>query len=250
MRQAAAYFDRPILPESTMRRAERLFQIAQYLRGRRLTTAHQLAGWLSISERTVYRDIRDLSLSGVPIEGEAGVGYRVKAGFDLQPLMFSTDEIEALVAGMRMVQAWGGPQLAAAGAAALAKITLALPREKRDFVEATPLFAPDFHIDRLHGERLESIRQAIGKQHKLQLDYVDARQQATQRTIWPLALYFWGDSWSIAAWCETRADFRSFRLDRVRALTVAERYNGTSGRRLADFVRASQRNDHSSYNCS
>lgn len=227
-----------------MRRAERLFQIAQYLRGRRLTTARQLADWLNVSERTIYRDIRDLSISGIPIEGEAGVGYRVKNGFDLQPLMFSSDEIEAMVAGMRMVQAWGGPQLAASGAAALAKITLALPREKRDFVEATPLFAPNFHIDPAHGERLENIRQAIGRQYKLRLDYVDAKQQSTQRTIWPLALYFWGDSWSIAAWCETRTDFRSFRLDRIRAMMpTADRYASVSGRRLADFVRATKRDN-------
>ncbi len=226
-----------------MRRAERLFQIAQYLRGRRLTTAHQLAEWLAVSERTIYRDIRDLSTSGMPIEGEAGVGYRVRAGFDLQPLMFSTDEIEAMVAGMRMVQAWGGPQLAASSVAALAKITLALPREKRDFVEATPLFAPDFHIDPVHGKRLECIRQAIGKQHKLLLDYIDAKQQATQRVIWPLALYYWGSDWSIAAWCETRGDFRSFRLDRVQLLTPGERYDSVTDRRLADFVRAMKRDN-------
>ncbi len=227
-----------------MRRAERLFQIAQYLRGRRLTTARQLSDWLHVSERTIYRDIRDLSISGIPIEGEAGVGYRVKIGFDLQPLMFSSDEIEAMVAGMRMVQAWGGPQLAASGAAALAKITLALPREKRDFVEATPLFAPAFHIDPVHGERLEIIRQAIGRQHKLQLDYVDAKRQATQRTIWPLALYFWGDGWSIAAWCETRSDFRSFRLDRIHTMLSADdHYASVSGCRLADFVRATKRSN-------
>lgn len=223
-----------------MRRAERLFQIAQYLRGRRLTTARQLADWLSVSERTIYRDIRDLSVSGIPIEGEAGVGYRVRNGFDLQPLMFSSDEIEAMVAGMRMVQAWGGPQLAASGAAALAKITLALPREKRDFVEATPLFAPTVHVDPEYGERLESIRQAIGHRHKLRLDYVDARQQPTQRTIWPLALYFWGGTWSIAAWCEVRDAFRSFRVDRIRALSTADHYASISGRRLADFVRATK----------
>lgn len=223
-----------------MRRADRLFQIAQYLRGRRLTTARQLADWLAVSERTIYRDIRDLSLSGVPVEGEAGVGYRVKAGFDLQPLMFSPDEIDALVIGMRMVQAWGGPQLAASAAAALAKVTLALPKEKRDFVEATALFAPSFHIDRTHGERLETIRQAIGKHNKLNLDYVDAQARATQRTIWPLALYFWGGGWSIAAWCETRMDFRSFRLDRIQTLDVADFYPDQSGRRVADFVRAAR----------
>lgn len=221
-----------------MRRADRLFQIAQYLRGRRLTTAKQLSEWLAVSERTIYRDIRDLSLSGVPVEGEAGVGYRVKAGFDLQPLMFSPDEIDALVIGMRMVQAWGGPQLAASAAASLAKITLALPQEKRAFVEATAMFAPDFHIDPLHGERLESIRQAIGRRDKLLMDYVDAKEQPTRRTVWPLALYFWGGTWSIAAWCETRKDFRTFRLDRVRTLAITATYPDQSGRRLADFVRA------------
>ncbi len=221
-----------------MRRADRLFQIAQYLRGRRLTTARQLSEWLSVSERTIYRDIQDLSLSGVPIEGEAGVGYRVKAGFDLQPLMFSPDEIDALVIGMRMVQAWGGPQLAASGAAALAKITLALPKEKRDFVEATALFAPSFHIDPVHGQRLECIRQAIAQRQKLQLDYVDGKDKASQRVIWPLAMVFWGGAWSIAAWCETRADFRSFRLDRIQHFQVGKDYPDQSGRRLADFNRA------------
>jgi predicted DNA-binding transcriptional regulator YafY len=220
-----------------MRRADRLFQIAQYLRGRRLTTAQQLAEWLSVSERTIYRDIRDLSLSGVPVEGEAGVGYRVKAGYDLQPLMFSPDEIDALVIGMRMVQAWGGPQLAASAVAALAKVTLALPREKRDFVEATALFAPSFHIDPLHGERLEYIRQAIGKRRTLLLEYADADARISQRVVWPLALAFFGGTWLLAAWCELRADFRSFRLDRVRSLQAGDVYPDTPGRRIADFVR-------------
>jgi predicted DNA-binding transcriptional regulator YafY len=220
-----------------MRRADRLFQIAQYLRGRRLTTAKQLAEWLAVSERTIYRDIRDLSLSGVPVEGEAGIGYRIKAGYDLQPLMFSPDEIDALVIGMRMVQAWGGPQLAASSVAALAKITLALPKEKRDFVVATPLFAPNFHIDPRHGERLEEIRKAIGQRCTLRIAYIDAQNQATQRVIWPLALYFWGGVWLIAAWCELRSDFRSFRLDRVQALASLERYPDQEGRRLSDFVR-------------
>lgn len=220
-----------------MRRADRLFQIAQYLRGRRLTTASQLAEWLSVSERTIYRDIRDLSLSGVPVEGEAGVGYRIRAGYDLQPLMFSADEIDALVFGMRMVQAWGGPQLAASAIAALAKITLALPKEKRDLVEATPMFAPSFHVDPEHGRRLEIIRQAANRRHKLLLDYVDGAERSTRRVVWPLALSFWGGMWLIAGWCELREDFRTFRLDRVRGISPAGNYPDQQGRRLADFLR-------------
>lgn len=223
-----------------MRRADRLFQIAQYLRGRRLTTARQLADWLSVSERTIYRDVRDLSLSGVPVEGEAGIGYRIKSGYDLQPLMFSPDEIDALVIGMRMVQAWGGPQLAASAAAALAKVTLALPRDKREFVEASALFAPNFHIDPAHGERLELIRQAIRVRCKLHLEYADVEARVSERIAWPLALYFFGGSWLLAAWCELRQDFRSFRLDRVRTLETRDSYPSQEGRRLADFVRSMQ----------
>lgn len=223
-----------------MRRADRLFQIAQYLRGRRLTTARQLADWLAVSERTIYRDIRDLSLSGVPVEGEAGIGYRVKAGYDLQPLMFSPDEIDALVIGMRMVQAWGGPQLGASAAATLAKVTLALPKEKREFVEATALFAPDFHIPPVHGERLEFIRQTIKRRHKLDILYEDVEGRPSHRLIWPLALFFFGGTWLIAAWCELRADFRSFRLDRVKKLAETSPYPSEDGKRLADYVRAMQ----------
>jgi hypothetical protein len=104
--------------------------------------------------------------------------------------MFNADEIDALVIGMRMVQAWGGPQLGASAASALAKVVLALPKEKRDFVEATPLFAPAMHDDCGQGERLEAIRQAIGSRHKLLLHYTDAQQRSSQRVVWPLALAF------------------------------------------------------------
>ena len=221
-----------------MRRADRLFQIAQYLRGRRLTTAQQLADWLKVSVRTIYRDIQDLSLSGVPVEGEAGVGYRITHGYELPPLTFSPDELDALVAGMRMVQAWGGPQLAASGAAVLSKVAMALPKEKRNFVEATALFAPSFQVDKANGERLETIRQAIAQKRILSVDYVDADAKKTKRPIWPLALYFWGGTWLAAAWCEKREDFRSFRVDRFKKINVGERYPDVKGRRLADFVRA------------
>src|SRR5437867_2624804 len=110
-----------------MRRADRLFQIVQFLRGRRLTTAAFLAGRLGVSLRTVYRDVRDLSLSGVPVEGEAGVGYRLRAGFDVPPLMFTLNEIEALAVGARMVEAWGGPVLADSARTAIEQIVAPLP---------------------------------------------------------------------------------------------------------------------------
>ncbi|HEU0203459.1 MAG TPA: YafY family protein [Burkholderiaceae bacterium] len=222
-----------------MRRADRLFEIVQYLRGRRLTTAAQLAQWLEVSERTIYRDIADLCASGVPIDGEAGVGYRIASSFDLPPLMFSFDEIDALVAGARFVEAWGGPGLAGAARSALAKIAAALPPEKRAALEDARLFAPNFFIDPKPGERLESLRQAIGARHIVQLDYRDANGAATLRRVRPLGIFFWGNHWSLAAWCELRQDFRNFRLERIAELTkLDERFVDEPGRGLADFFRA------------
>src|SRR5712692_5456902 len=208
-----------------MRRADRLFQIVQFLRGRRLTTAAHLAGRLGVSLRTVYRDVRDLSLSGVPVEGEAGVGYRLRAGFDVPPLMFTLDEIEALAVGARMVEAWGGPVLAESARTAIEKIVAALPADRRLAIERTRLYAPSFHVDRQSMERLEAVR--------------DAGEKASRRDVWPLALYFWGRTWTLGAWCEKREDFRNFRVDRIAGLEALERrYPDEAGKRLADFIRA------------
>lgn len=224
-----------------MRRADRLFQIVQQLRGRRLTTAAGLAGRLGVSLRTVYRDVRDLSLSGVPIEGEAGVGYRLRAGFDVPPLMFTLNEIEALAIGARMVESWGGPVLADSARAAMEKIVAALPADRRAAVEQTRLYAPGFHIDAAAMQRLESVRSAIGERRVLRLGYRDAGAKASERDVWPLALYFWGGSWTIGAWCERRDDFRNFRVDRISGLQALERrYPDQEGRRLNDFLRSVQ----------
>ncbi len=224
-----------------MRRADRLFQIVQFLRGRRLTTAAFLAGRLGVSLRTVYRDVRDLSLSGVPIEGEAGVGYRLRAGFDVPPLMFTLDEIESLAVGARMVEAWGGPVLAESARTAMEKIVAALPPERRSAVERTRLYAPGFHVDRASLARLEAVRDAIGARRVLRLDYRDLKDKSTQREVWPIGLWFWGGSWTLGAWCETREDWRNFRVDRIASLEALERrYPDQPGRRLADFLRAMQ----------
>ena len=221
-----------------MRRADRLFAIVQYLRGRRLTTAAQLAQWLEVSERTIYRDVADLAGSGVPIDGEAGVGYRIHAGFDLPPLMFTFDEIDALVIGARFVEAWGGPALAGGARSAIAKIAAALPGDKRVALECSPLFAPGFFVDPKPGERMDALRQAIAGRRYADLDYRDADGKPAQRRVRPLALYFWGDAWTLAAWCELRQDFRNFRLDRVADVRcVEERFADEAGKRLEDFLR-------------
>jgi predicted DNA-binding transcriptional regulator YafY len=225
-----------------MRRADRLFQIVQHLRARRLTTAAQLAGWLEVSERTVYRDIRDLSISGVPVEGEAGVGYRLRPGFELPPIMFTMDEVEALVAGARVMETWGGPVLGGHARLALAKIAGALPAARREEIERTRLFAPGFLAPKEAVAGLETVRQAILERRKLHIEYLDGAQQASARTVLPLALNFWGTTWSVAAWCEAREDFRVFRLDRIRSLKMGgERFEETPGRTLADFVESVNR---------
>ena len=224
-----------------MRRADRLFRIVQFLRGRRLTTAQQLAKWLQVSERTVYRDIRDLSLSGTPIEGEAGVGYRLRGGFELPPLMFELEEIEALTLGARMVEAWSSPQLGAAALSAIAKIATALPAERRQWLEASRTYVPQFHIPKQLGERFELLRSAIRDRRKVHFVYADVEKNLSERRVRPLSLYFWGEHWTLAAWCEARDDFRSFRIDRVIRLQVtADTFNDEAGKRIADYVRAQQ----------
>ena len=222
-----------------MRRADRLFRIVQHLRGRRLTTAAQLAGWLQVSARTVYRDIRDLSLSGVPVEGEAGVGYRLRSGFDLPPIMFTVEEVEALVAGARMLATWGGPALAVDVRSAISKIALALPAARRAEIDRTRMYAPGFLVPEGAAAGFETVRQAITERRKLRIEYADSGQRASRRQVHPLALNFWGATWSVAAWCELRRDFRVFRLDRIRNMEITpEHFPEVPGRTIEDFVRS------------
>ena len=221
-----------------MRRADRLFRLVQVLRARRFATAANLAQALEVSERTIYRDVRDLSLSGVPIEGEAGVGYALRRDFDLPPLMFDYEEIEALNAGARMVQAWSSPKLARAAQAALDKIAAALPTEKRIAMERTRLFAPSFHVDPALGKVLDTMREAIVETRRLGFAYKDESGKASERSVRPLGLYFWGERWTLAAWCEMRTDFRNFRLDRVAGVSIGTRFPEEAGKRLEDFLRS------------
>jgi predicted DNA-binding transcriptional regulator YafY len=213
-----------------MRRADRLFQIVQLLRGGRLVTARMLADKLEVSERTIYRDIVDLQGSGVPVEGEAGVGYIMRDGYDLPPLMFTRDEIAALVAGARMVRAWGGLSMARAAEEALVKIGAVLPDAKRPTVEATAIFAPSFEFAEGQRATLDVVDRAIDRSERLTFAYTDAKGDATQRTVRPLGLYFWGKVWTLLGWCELREDFRGLpdRPDRhaYRGRTVLQARKG------------------------
>jgi len=225
-----------------VRRADRLFAIVQALRGRRLTTSAQLAERLGVSARTIYRDVRDLTLSGVPIEGEAGVGYRLRPGFDLPPLMFDTTEVEALAIGVRMVGAWSSPELAAAALRAGEKLAAVLPADRRRRLENAPLYA--LNLSTPPDRRIDSLRAAIDARGVAEFNYSDAAGGRSRRSVWPLALTFWGGAWTLGGWCELRHAFRNFRVDRIDGLRVTERvFPDEAGRRLADFIRAMEADD-------
>jgi predicted DNA-binding transcriptional regulator YafY len=221
-----------------MRRADRLFQVIQLLRRRHVVTAAALARELAVSERTVYRDIHDLMASGVPIDGEAGVGYTLRRGFDLPPLMFTSEEIEAMVLGARVVTSWGDAALARAAESALARVEAALPDALKAKMAATPLYAPGFHVPQHVVATLAELRGAIDEQRRAWMAYTSADESKTERTVRPLGLFFWGSNWTVSAWCELRDDFREFRLDRIRDLRVLdERFELEPGRTLADLLR-------------
>lgn len=221
-----------------MRRADRLFQLVQLVRSRRLSTAAWLAERLEISERTVYRDIADLQLQGVPIEGEAGVGYRMRAGFDLPPLMFTRDEAQALVAAVRLAQPRLDMALAGKAESALGKILAVLPAASRAAAESLAVYAPPVGPDEATRHRLQQLREATEARRKVQLHYLDLKERVSERAVRPLGCFYWGAVWTLAAWCEQRAAFRNFRVDRIRELTVLdERYRDEPGKTLADMFR-------------
>jgi len=224
-----------------MRRADRLFQLVQIIRGRRLTTAAFLALRLEVSERTVYRDVADLQHQGVPIEGEAGVGYRLGAGFELPPLMFTQDEASALVAAARLAQSWVDPALARDIETGLGKILSVLPPAARVSAEALALYAPALGLGDALRARLQTLREAVQARQKLRLHYRDVSGDASERTVRPLGCFYWGKVWTLSTWCELRNDFRGFRIDRMDAVDVLpERFRDEAGKTLADMLRQVQ----------
>ncbi|MEO3389127.1 YafY family protein [Mesorhizobium sp. CAU 1741] len=221
-----------------MRRADRLFQIVQHLRGGRLVTARMLGERLEVSERTIYRDIADLQSTGVPIDGEAGVGYLMREGFDLPPLMFTRDEIVALVAGARMVRAFGGAQMARAAEEALVKIGAVLPEQEKARIARTEIHMPGWVVDDATRRSIDLLERAIEARDVLSLNYKDEAGKGSMRDVRPLGLWFWGKVWTLVAWCELRNDFRAFRIDRIAEAGASGRtFRPERGKQLTDFYR-------------
>lgn len=220
-----------------MRRADRLFQIILLLGRGRVLTARYLASELEVSDRTIYRDIADLMASGAPIDGAAGVGYRLRPGYQVPPLMFDTDELEALALGAAMVRAWADAELAKAAGRVLAKVDAVLPERLRGRWEKDTLLAPGCFVPPQTAKGMPDLRRAIDQRLMARMDYRREDGQTSQRIIWPLGLVFWGAKWTLGAWCELRADFRTFRLDRIQALNLLpSQYPDLPGRRFKDYI--------------
>lgn len=209
-----------------MSRAERLLQLVQALRRRRRPVrGAELAEELGVSLRTVYRDIQALIAQGAPIDGEAGVGYVLRPGFMLPPLMFTEDEIEALVFGTRLVASRADERLASAAENALAKIAAVLPGDLADRMDATGLIVAPPWTATTDAVDLGLIRTAIRNETRLEFSYVNERGAATRRVVWPVAVAFFERARVLTAWCELRQAFRHFRIDRMsEAVDLGTRY--------------------------
>jgi predicted DNA-binding transcriptional regulator YafY len=218
-----------------MRRAERLYRLVDELRARRVTRADDLASVLEVSPRTIYRDIAHLQASGLPIDGEAGVGYLLSPGFDLPPVTFTHDQLEALAVGLAMAASLDDPDLALAAREARAKLQTALPRpQTRQLLDA-----PFLSLRRTTGAPAHAalVRRAIRLRRVLLLDYADGSGRGTIRRFWPLAIWAMQDGWMVSGWCELRDDFRTFRFDRVQALTLTpDNFPDDPTRNLAAFL--------------
>lgn len=205
-------------------RTKRLFDLIQILRRYRYpVSGKQLADALGVSLRTLYRDIATLQAQGASIEGEPGVGYVLRPGFMLPPLMFSEEEIEALVLGSRWVARRTDKKLRLAATNVLAKIAAVLPEDLRHQLEFSGLvIGPPKTLVERDDEKEAKVRHAIRKEYKLQMTYTDVKGDDSERVIWPLALGFFEEVHVVVAWCELRADFRHFRTDRIVTLVPLE----------------------------
>ncbi|MHB8422538.1 MAG: helix-turn-helix transcriptional regulator [Leptospirales bacterium] len=220
-----------------MRRTDRLFRIILLLGRGRIVTAGQLALELDVSLRTVYRNIADLVAAGVPIEGESGVGYRLRPSYQIAPLMFDGEELEALALGASMVCAWADAELAGAAGRVLAKVDAVLPERLRGRWDKETLLAPDCFIPSETVTGMSQLRKAVDQSLMVRLTYVREDGERSERIVWPLGLVFWGSKWTFGAWCELRSEFRTFRLDRIHSLELLPtKFLPIAGRRFKDYL--------------
>ncbi|HET7162043.1 MAG TPA: YafY family protein [Rhodanobacteraceae bacterium] len=219
-----------------MRRADRLFLIIHALQGRRTALpARRLADSLGVSLRTVYRDVADLQTSGVAIEGEAGVGYLLRKGSDIPPLMFTAEELESLVVGTRFVRAFAGDRLTKGAQSAMLKIDAVLPMELRGRAERSRVFVPQRWFEARTGV-IDALHEAISARRVLQIEYRDHAGETSLRQIEPLCLACWGHVWTLGAWCRLRLGFRNFRPDRMQFAATGEIFAETRERGLDAYL--------------
>ena len=199
-----------------MRKASRLFEIIQILRlARHPITAAEIALRLEVTVRSIYRDIAALQAMRVPVEGERGIGYILRPGFDLPPLMFSIEETEAVVLALALLERTGDTELKAAARRVGEKIAGAVPPPLRQTLSARALHAWGSAPRQPEGIDLAGVRRAIRDEEKLSIRYRDEQARATERTIRPIALIYYSENANIVAWCELRQALRNFRADRV-----------------------------------
>ncbi|MDD1795685.1 YafY family transcriptional regulator [Enterovibrio sp. ZSDZ42] len=206
-----------------MSKSERLFELLTLLRSKRYAvTAKALSEELGVSERTIYRDVQSLLLSGVPIEGEAGVGYLIGKGSHLPPLMFTEEEMLAVELGMRMVRAWSDKRLASASESASRKIQSILPEHLKAQIENCLLAVPAFHVESEDAARGDVLRSAASNKVKVRIEYETGEGVVSERIIHPLGQVYWGKVWTLVTWCELRDAYRNFRLDRIKTVHVLD----------------------------
>lgn len=220
-----------------MRRADRLFDIIQTLRGAKgPMTATALAQRLEVTPRTIYRDIATLQARQVPIEGAAGIGYLLRRGYDLPPLMFTAEETEAILVGALLTRRTGDPGLRSAADSVLSKIAAILPAALQGQLTSPTFFVSEHGANDPAIADMALIRSAIRQHKKLLIDYVDREGECTARRIWPIAVAYFVEATLICAWCELRNDYRHFRADRIQSLTLTEEtFSTESGKLLKEW---------------
>jgi len=218
-----------------MRKAEKLFQLTNLIRSKQPITAQQISEELSVSVRTVYRYIDDLSVSGIPVYGTAGIGYQLHENFELPPLNLTEKELDALLLGIKMVSTWTGDGLSDSARSLANKIESVVPKTVREAY--SPIIdAPDLAIRDTERAIWQQCYEAIKNQSLLGICYQAADANQTKRNICPLGLFYWGGKWTLASWCTLRKGYRDFRLDRIDELNVKEEYRVDQNINLQSYL--------------